>query len=93
MIKIETTPRFRRSVRRLSRPEIAAIEAALLAVAHAYGYPHLDSGLGIRHLRRHWFECRVVLDTRLVILAQKGLLTFHVAGHHDAVRRFLKVNA
>jgi len=88
VVRIELSPRFRREVRR--HRDLKPIEAALRSVQDGFGQAHRHSGLGIRHLQRHWFECRVGLNTRLVFWAEKEVLTFHLAGNHDDVRRFLK---
>ena len=50
----------------------------------------ITTGLGIRRLRQHYFECRAALDIRLVFRAEKGRLTFVAAGDHDTIRKLLK---
>jgi len=89
-LRVELRPGFVRQVRRLSREQQEAVQASLDAVMDGFGRPHLHAGLGVRKLHKRWFECRAGLETRLVFLAQKGVLTFHLAGNHDDVRRFLK---
>jgi len=89
-LRVELRPGFVRQVRRLSREQQEAVEESLDALIDGFGQPHLHAGLGIRKLRARWFECRAGLELRLVFLAGKGVLTFHLAGNHDDVRRFLK---
>ena len=85
--EIETTQRFRRSI-----PEghYAAVVDTLNAMRDGFGNPHLHSGLSIRKLARHLYECRTGLGLRLVFEARKGTLTFDFAGSHDDVRAYLK---
>ncbi len=88
-MRIELTGRFRRGLRRLDGAGVDAAQGALDEVLAGFGRPHAHTGLGIRKLKGHWFECRAGLDLRLVFLAGQGVLTFHVIGNHDDVRRFL----
>ena len=85
--EVETTQRFRRSI-----PEghHDAVVDALNAMRDGFGNPHLHSGLSIRKLAGHLYECRTGLGLRLVFEARKGTLTFDFAGSHDAVRAYLK---
>ena len=54
-----------------------------------FGRPHLHSGLGIRKLRRHAFECRAGLHWRLIFQdTAEGLIVVFL-GTHDEVRRLL----
>ena len=89
MISVEFTGLFEQRVKKLGlSPE--AVFAALQTVATAWGQPHLHAGIGIRRLKRNWFECRAGLPVRLVFAASPGRLIFHFAGNHDEVRRFAK---
>ena len=53
--------------------------ATMLKVQAGFGQPHIHAGVSIRKLAPDIFECRTDLKTRLVFLAQKGLLTFDFA--------------
>ena len=87
MISVEFTGRFAECLQKLglNRP---AVYAAMQTTATAWGTPYLHAGIGIRRLKRNWFEARTSLQVRLVFQARKGCLTFHFAGNHDAVKRF-----
>lgn len=63
---------------------------AIDAVLEGFGKPHFHSGLGIRRLRKDYFECRSGIGIRLVFRAGKGCLTFLAAGDDDAIRRLLR---
>jgi hypothetical protein len=84
---IETTRRFRRSIPPGRHAEVAE---TLRAAADGFGNPHIHAGLGIGKLSGNLFECRCGRDLRLVFLANKGVLTFVLAGDHDQVRNFLQ---
>jgi hypothetical protein len=88
MISIELSNRFKKLVRE-SRRE-AEVSAALKLIAEGFGRPHAHSGLGIRKLGKHLYECRTGLAWRLVFAAQKGRLIFDFAGDHDAVQNYLR---
>jgi hypothetical protein len=83
---IETTGRFRRAI----RGREAEVQKTLTQIGAGFGQPHQHSGLGIRKLSEGLFECRTDLKLRLVLLAQKGTLTFDFAGNHDDVQNYLK---
>jgi hypothetical protein len=65
-------------------------EADAAAMGDGFGTPRLHSGLSIRKLARHLYECRTGVDLRLVFEAQKGTLTFDFAGSHDDVGGLFK---
>lgn len=89
-MKIELSSRFRRTARRYRGADLDRIQAALDAILAGFGQPHAHAGLGVRKLRGHWFECRAGLDIRLVFLAAADTLTFHLAGNHEDVKKFLR---
>jgi mRNA-degrading endonuclease RelE of RelBE toxin-antitoxin system len=89
-LRIELAPAFREAVRRLPKTQRRQIGRTLDAIREGFGRAHVHSGLGIRRLRRNYFECRAGLRVRLVFRAERGTLTFFAAGDHDAVRRLIK---
>jgi hypothetical protein len=89
-LQIDLSQPFRAAVRRLPKTRRRQIARAIDAARDGFGSPHLHAGLGIRRLRRNYFECRVSLHIRLVFRAYPGVLLFLTAGDHDHVRDFLK---
>jgi hypothetical protein len=89
-LRIDLSESVRRDVRKLPKSRRREIARAIDAVRDGFGKPHFHSGLGIRRLRKDYFECRAGIDLRLVFRAEKGRLTFLAAGDHDAIRRLLK---
>lgn len=88
--EIETKGRFRRSVRNLTKAQQLEVVRALDSLPAVFGQPHRHTGLGIRRLRRNFFECRAGLAVRLIFEVQPLTLLFHDAGSHDDVQRFLR---
>ncbi|HLX59864.1 MAG TPA: hypothetical protein VKX17_01160 [Planctomycetota bacterium] len=88
MISVELSKRFKKIVREAQREEEVA--ATLRLLLEGFGKPHAHSGLGIRKLGKHLYECRTSLEWRLIFEARKGLLTFDFAGDHDEVQNYLR---
>jgi hypothetical protein len=88
MISVELSTRFKKIVREARRE--AEISATLKLVVEGFGNRHVHSGLAIRKLGRHLYECRTSLAWRLVFVAHKGVLTFDFAGDHDSVQNYLQ---
>jgi hypothetical protein len=61
-----------------------------LDTTHPWAGLPFHAGLSIRKIAPDVFECRLDLKMRLVFLAGKGVLTFDFAGHHEAVRNYLR---
>jgi mRNA-degrading endonuclease RelE of RelBE toxin-antitoxin system len=47
-------------------------------------------GLGLRQLRRPYWEVRVGLSTRILFAFEKEAVTFVLVGDHDDIRRSLR---
>jgi mRNA-degrading endonuclease YafQ of YafQ-DinJ toxin-antitoxin module len=88
MISLELTKRFKKRVREARREE--EVGFALKQIQEGFGHPHAHTGLGIRKLGQHLYECRTSLAWRLIFQAQKGILTFDFAGDHDEVQNYLR---
>ena len=89
-MQIDLLESFRRDVRKLRKSRRREVARAIDAVRDGFGKPHFHSGLGIRRLRRNYFECRAGVDIRLVFRAEKGCLSFLAAADHGTIRKFLK---
>ncbi len=87
---IDLSKRFRARVREVPKSRRREIARVIDAVGDGFGTPHLHSGLGIRRLRRDYFECRVGLQLRLVFRLRNGVIYFITAGNHDEVEAFMK---
>jgi len=88
MISVELSKRFKNIVREAGREQ--EVSSTLNLILEGFGKPHAHSGLAIRKLGKHLYECRTGLAWRLIFEAQKGVLTFDFAGHHDEVQNYLR---
>ena len=88
MISVELSKRFKKIVREAGRKE--EISATLKLMLDGFGKPHAHTGLAIRKLGKHLYECRTTLAWRLIFVARKGTLTFDFAGDHDDVQNYLR---
>jgi mRNA-degrading endonuclease YafQ of YafQ-DinJ toxin-antitoxin module len=87
---IECVSRFGADVRALPNDERREIEDILLRLAKTFGQPHLHGGLGIRRLKRDYFECRVGRDLRVMFKLAGNVLIMTRLGNHEEVRNFIK---
>ncbi|HUZ06689.1 MAG TPA: hypothetical protein VMV89_04305 [Candidatus Paceibacterota bacterium] len=83
---IKTSPRFRKCIAGKEADALAAMQK----VQEGFGRPHVHAGFSIRKIAPDVFECRTDLKTRLVFIAQKGILTFDFAGNHRDVQNYLR---
>ena len=88
MISINLSKRFKKIVRSAGRE--GEVSDTLKLVLEGFGNPHAHTGLSIRKLGGHVYECRTGLAWRLVFLAEKGELTFDFAGDHDEIQNYLR---
>lgn len=88
MISVELSKQFRKIVREAGLAD--EVFAIFKLVIDGFGNPHAHTGLAIRELGKHLYECRTGLAWRLVLAAQKGVLTFDFAGDHDEVQSYLR---
>ena len=80
-MRIDLHPRLCKRVARLSEAERDQISEALR---------DRHSGLGVRRLRKHVFECRTRLRWRIVLFAEKGVLTVYDVMTHDEIKTWLR---
>jgi len=66
------------------------VAQAVALLSEVFGQPHLHSGLGIRRLKKNYFEFRAGRDTRVVFKLEGSMAMLVLAGSHDNVQRFLK---
>jgi hypothetical protein len=74
----------------LPESERVAAVLALLELGLAFGNPHVHSGIGIRKLIGHIFECRAGLTQRFVFRETTDALVVVFLGNHDEGRRWLR---
>lgn len=89
-MKIDLHPRLIKTAGKLSVAERNQVADALCALRDGFGAPHLHSGLAIRRLRKGLFECRAGLHWRIILFAEKGLITAYDVMTHEELRSWLR---
>lgn len=51
-----------------------------------------SKGLGLKKLRKNFWEIRATLHVRILFQIEQNILTFILAGNHDDIRRFIHQN-
>ena len=81
---------FDRSFKKLSAERKDRVRAALESFLDFYRTGIRPAGLGLKKLRKDFWEIRADLDTRVVFLLEKDCVTFVLVGDHDEIRRYLR---
>ena len=81
---------FDRSFRRLSREKQAKVRAALEGFLDFYKSGIRPEGLGIKKLRKRYWEIRVGLHIRIIFMLARDLVTFVLTGTHNDIKQFLR---
>jgi hypothetical protein len=74
----------------LPKSERAECLQALCDLCESFGRPHVHSGVGIRKLGGHLFECRGNLSLRFIFLDRPDSLYVRLLGDHAEVQQFLR---
>ena len=85
---------FERSVKSLCETDKADVKAACLAfIDFIENELPLPSGMGLKRLRREFWEIRLGIRARILFRWKGDLLEFVIAGNHDSIKDFLKNNS
>jgi hypothetical protein len=89
VIRVSTTPKFRKRLGQFPAELHGEFENALANAAASFGDVHRHSGLGLRKLGKRSYEIRVHLQWRIVLIHDgKNLHAFDIM-NHDEVRTWL----
>lgn len=88
-MKVRFLASFDESVAALSAADQRKARRAVSRLLDHFGGGPRPVGLGLRQLRKPYWEVRASLDRRIVFSLEPGLVVFVLAGNHDEVRRFL----
>ena len=83
-------PSFLETTRHLSAAHTSQLLKAVEKFQQAVEGHQWPRGLGITHLREHYFEFRVGIHMRVVYRRSNDLIQYVLYGSHDQVKRFLK---
>ena len=90
MIRVFLSRKCRKSLAGLTPEQREKAEATLRAVIESFGQPHRHSGTGLRRLSGEYYECRIDLSLRLVLLHRQDNLLAYDVMTHDEVLAFLR---
>lgn len=74
----------------LSKSDRVECLQALCDLCASFGRPHVHSGLSIRKLGCHVFECRGNLDLRFIFQDRPDSLYVRFLGNHDELQALLR---
>jgi mRNA-degrading endonuclease RelE of RelBE toxin-antitoxin system len=90
VIRIFLSRKCLKSLSSLTPEQREKAEAALRDVSDVFGQPHRHAGTGLRRLSSNYYECRIDLALRIVLLhRQDSLLAYDVMTHNE-LRAFLR---
>jgi hypothetical protein len=90
MIQVRYLKCFDESVFVFSTPDRKRATRTLSKLLDYFSGGPRPLGLGLRKLRKDYWEVRVGLAVRIIFLLEKDLATFVLAGSHDDIRKYLK---
>jgi hypothetical protein len=90
MIRVFLSRKCLKSLDNLSPEQRAKAEAVLRAVADTFGQPHRHAGLGLRKLSAEYYECRIDLSLRVLLLYRDDSLLAYDVMTHEEIRAFLR---
>ncbi len=90
-MNVYTRPRFRRALKRYDVRTQERITARARALPDVLGQPHLHGGIGLRPLGRY-FEFRIGLDLRCLLLVEGGDIHLVTIGTHKEVAAYIRNN-
>ena len=90
-MRFEFKPSFERSIKSLPASEKADVkEAASQLIDVLSKDRQIHQGLGLKRLRRDFWEARKGIKVRILFRWAGDLVEFVLAGNHDDIKRFLK---
>ncbi len=92
-MNIEYKPSFIKSIKSLSKPNKEVVFDLCEALIDTLEQSKASSkGLGLKRLRKNFWEIRKGIKTRVIFRWQKDYLEFILVGSHDDIKKFLKEN-
>lgn len=81
---------FDRAFKRLSERRRDDVRAAIEALLRFHETGRRTEGIGLKKLRKDFWEIRSDIATRVLFTMNDDCTTFVIVGNHDEIRRFLK---
>ena len=91
MIHFNFKPSFKKSLNSLPKKDKNAVkEVCTQLVEVLSGKSLLRKGLGLKQLKKDWWEIRKGLKHRILFRWRGNEVDFVLAGNHDQIKRFLR---
>jgi mRNA-degrading endonuclease RelE of RelBE toxin-antitoxin system len=90
VIRVFLSRKCVRSLASLTPQQREKAEAVLRDVSDTFGQPHRHAGTGLRNLFGDYYECRIELALRIVLLHRHDSLLAYDVMTHDQLRAFLR---
>lgn len=91
-MRVEFKSSFLKEFRHFDENTQREIHQAVQQLIQLFETGEKTHGLGLKQLRKPYWEIRVGLRLRIVFRLEGDLLKFVMTGNHDEIRRFLKPN-
>lgn len=88
-MRYERKSAFDRSLDQLSDERKTRIKEAIRQIVTFFETRQQPQGLGLKRLRKDFWEIRAGLGDRIVFRLRGDLVEFVLVGNHDEIRRFL----
>lgn len=90
-MRFEFKPSFERSLGQFPDSEKTQIKAVAIQFIDILSHDRfIHKGLGLKRLRKNFWEVRKGIKTRILFRWEGDLVEFVLAGDHDDIRKFLK---
>jgi len=90
-MRFEFKPSFDRSVKSLPSNEKEKIkDLCVYLIDLLTEQRELHKGIGLKNLRKNYWEIRKGMKVRILFRCQKDLIEFLLAGSHDRIKNYLK---
>ena len=83
-------PSFEKVIKRLNNERKNKVKEAVRALVVFFETGKRPEGLGLKKLKREFWEIRVDLKYRILFRLKNDLIEFVICGNHDEVKRSLK---
>jgi len=89
-MKYHYKPSFERTIKGLHPERRAKVKEAIQALVIFFETGQRTEGLGLKKLKREFWEIRTDLRDRILFRLRHNVLEFVLCGNHDEIRRYLK---
>ena len=89
-MRYERKPSFTETFRKLSTPRKKQTRDALTGLLVFFETGQKAKGLGLKRLRKDFWQIRTGTKDRILFRFRKDLVEFVIVGNHEDIKRYLK---